>query len=149
MVKKTNWKKVGRRSKEVGKTTEREVVRKAKAYGLPTRRTWQKAVDEDPGARVCDVVIAGEPFQVKYRGKGFQFLYGALEGVRGLFLRASGERMLAVVDADHYLSLVRTVQLAQQKANKKANADVDRTLRAGGFGPKRPYRKGAKKARRS
>jgi Holliday junction resolvase len=86
--------------REKGKRGEREVVNLARAYGLDAVRTWETAQGANPE---CDVCIQGEPYQVKFR-RSFKFLYDALHGVKGVFLKQNGGEWLIVLRAKDYLS---------------------------------------------
>jgi hypothetical protein len=86
-----------------GKLGEREVVNMALDFGLPAKRTWQTAQGENPE---CDIVINGAPYQVKRR-RSFKFLYDALGGVNGVFLRGDAQDWLVVIPARDYLELLK------------------------------------------
>ncbi len=58
----------GRRSRAKGKRGEREIVRLARAAGLAAERTWHLAQSPSEIGRCCDVLIAGQPYQVKRPG---------------------------------------------------------------------------------
>ena len=97
---------MGARSRTKGAIGEREIVRLARAAGLDAERTWQTAQSPDVTVRACDVRIAGLPVQVKITANGFGSLYGALEGVELLFVRADRHEWLAVVRAQELLRLL-------------------------------------------
>lgn len=93
---------MSRMQREKGKRGEREVVELARMQGLVAQRTWQTAQGANPE---CDVTIQGLPYQVKRR-KDFKFLYEAMEGVQGVFLRGDKGEWLVLIPAEKYLTLI-------------------------------------------
>ena len=103
---------MGLKSKRKGRLAEQEVVRLARAVGLPAERTWQIAQATDSTLRRCDVLVAGRKAQVKVAADGFRKLYAVLEGVELAFLRADRSPWLILLPAEEYLRL-----LAEQEGN--------------------------------
>ncbi len=97
----------GLRSRVKGKRAEREIVALAREHGLDAERTWQTAQAADPAARACDVLIAAKRAQVRVARRGFERLYGALDGVAFAFLREDRRPWLAVLPAEELLALLR------------------------------------------
>jgi hypothetical protein len=98
---------VGAHSRRKGANGEREVVALARAAGLESKRTWHLAQSPDAGERCCDLLIAGQPAQVKIAADGFRALYAALEGVELAFVRADRQPWLAVLPAEKLLRLLQ------------------------------------------
>jgi len=98
---------VAARSRAKGRRGEQEVVRLARAAGLPAERTWHTAQSPDARERACDVLIAGHPAQVKIAADGFRALYAALEGVELAFVRADRQPWLVVLPAEKLLRLLQ------------------------------------------
>lgn len=97
---------MGKLSRQKGKRGEREVVLRAKAFGLDALRTWETAQHIGcPESRACDVRIEGQPYQVKLY-KSMKTIYSWLEHVEGAFVRQNGGIWLAVVPAEDYLKLL-------------------------------------------
>lgn len=125
-----------RRNREKGKEGEREVVNMAKAAGLIAERAWTTAYSKYDKDRVIDVVIEGEPFQVK-RTQGFGRVFKEMLGVSGLFIRQAREEWMVVIPARQYFTLM-------QHATNKMRTGVSLQsiqLESLDLGPKRPYRK--------
>ncbi len=100
-------KTVGLQSRNKGKAAERDVVALAGEYGLEARRSWETAQSPDATARKCDVLLAGQPCQVKLSRGGFKGLYAALEGVAIAFLRADRKPWLVAVRATNLFGLLQ------------------------------------------
>ena len=91
-------------SRRKGAAGEREIVTLARGLGLVAERTWQTAQDPDPCKRACDVLIEGEPYQVKRLARNLAWAYKPLEqGVKGVLVRADGKHWLAIVPGRQYL----------------------------------------------
>lgn len=112
---------MGLKSKRKGRLAEQEVVRLARAAGLPAERTWQTAQATDPTLRRCDVLVAGRKAQVKVAANGFKSLYEVLEGVEVAFLRADRSSWLVVLPAEEFLQL-----LAEQDDRKAHEVELTR-----------------------
>lgn len=110
---------MGAKSRSKGKRGEREVVRLARAAGLPAQRTWETAQSPDAAARKCDVLIAGQPAQVKIAADGFRVLYEALDGVDMAFVRADRREWLAVLPAEALLRLLKPQAFAPHATHKQ------------------------------
>lgn len=95
---------MGKMQRQKGKAGEREIVNLSRKVGLMAVRTWQTA--QSGVNPECDVLVAGRPYQVKRR-RAFKFLYEAMEGVNGVFLRGDGQAWLAVVPAEEFLALLK------------------------------------------
>jgi hypothetical protein len=98
---------MGLKSRRKGANGEREIVALAGAAGLRAERTWHTAQSPDAEERCCDVLIAGQPAQVKIAADGFRALYAALEGVQLAFVRADRQPWLAVLPAEKLLRLLQ------------------------------------------
>lgn len=97
-------------SRRKGAQGEREIVTLARGIGLPAERTWQTAQHPDPCKRACDVLIEGEPYQVKRLARCLLWAYEPLEqGVKGVLVRADGKPWLAIVPAGEYLEMLKLV----------------------------------------
>lgn len=122
-----------------GQEGEREIVRMAQAAGFHAERSWRAAQSQDENVRSIDVLIEGEPFQVKL-SKGFSLLYKALLGVSGLFIRQPEKEWVVVVPARQYFTLLR------HATNKMKSGVSLQTIQLESLdlGPKRPYRRNKK-----
>lgn len=109
---------MGLKSKRKGRLAEQEVVRLARAAGLPAERTWQTAQATDPTLRRCDVLVAGHKAQVKVAADGFRTLYDALDGVEMAFLRADRCSWLVLLPAEDYLRLLAERDNDDRKAHE-------------------------------
>lgn len=98
---------MGARSRRKGADAEREIVRLARVAGLSAERCWANAQHPDPTVRQCDCLIAGRRVQVRVEGNGFRALYGALDGVELLFVRANRRPWLCVLSAEMLLCLLK------------------------------------------
>ncbi len=131
--------KRGRRNRRKGKEAEREVVNMALKAGLIAARAWTTAYSKYEKDRVIDVVIEGEPFQVKLT-KGFGRVFKEMVGVSGLFIRQPKKDWLVVIPARMYFTMLR-------HATNKIRSGIslqDIQLESLDLGPKRPYRKNKK-----
>ena len=132
--------KRNRRNREKGQEAEREIVNMAKSAGLCAERTWTAAQSQYANVRSVDVVIEGEPFQVKL-SKGFARAYKEMFGVSGLFIRQPQKDWVVVVPARQYFTLLR------HATNKMRTGVSLQTIQLESLdlGPKRPYRKKKKR----
>ncbi len=129
--------KRNRRNREKGQEGEREIVHMAQAAGLYAERSWRAAQSRYENVRSIDVLIEGEPFQVKL-SKGFSLLYKALLGVSGLFVRQPHKEWVVVIPARQYFALLKRTT-TEHKATTLQRIQQD-SLDL--HGPKRPYRRG-------
>jgi hypothetical protein len=127
--------KRGRRNREKGKEAEREIVKLAKAAGLFAERTWTSAYGQEKLSRVVDVVIEGEPFQVKLT-KGFGGVFKEMLGVSGLFIRQPHKEWVVAVPARQYFALLKRA-LGTHDGTTLQRIQLDSL----DLGPKRPYRR--------
>lgn len=98
---------MGRARRTKGRRAEQELVNLARAAGLRAERTWHLAQHPDPAMRRCDVLLNGKPAHVKVSRDGFAQLYGGLEAVEFLFVRADRREWLAVVRAGELMKLLK------------------------------------------
>jgi hypothetical protein len=131
--------KRGRRNREKGQEGEREIVHMAQAAGLYAERSWRAAQSRDENVRSIDVVIEGEPFQVKLVSKGFKGLFEALAGVSGFFIREPKKEWVVVIPARQYFALLKR-SLRKHAATTLQRVQLDSL----DLGPKRPYRRNKK-----
>ena len=139
MSKEANRKR-GRRNRMKGQEGEREVVNMAVEAGLIAERAWTTAYSKQEKARVKDVVIEGEPFQVKLVSKGFKGLFEALAGVSGFFIREPKKDWLVVIPARQYFTLLKHATNKMRSGVSLQNIQLESL----DLGPKRPYRRNKK-----
>lgn len=107
---------MGARSRRKGADAEREVVRLARAAGLPARRCWELAQSPDPTERARDVRIGSDFYQVQVARDGFERIYAELEGVRGFIFRRDHDEWIVALTFADFLSLLGLEREARHRA---------------------------------
>lgn len=101
---------MSRMQRDKGNRVEREIVKYLKENGLQAKRVpLSGAADGFKG----DILIGNLKAEVKARKDGFKQIYNWLEDNDVLFLKANRKKVLAVIDIDFFIKLLKESDIAK------------------------------------
>ena len=105
---------MGKKSRDKGYRGEYNLMKKLQEAGIEAYRVPLSGATKH---FKHDLIVSGEPAEVKVRANGFKEIYKWLEGVKYLFIKRDRDKYLVVMRLDDFIRFSKAMQSSKDIIN--------------------------------